>query len=166
MEVKNHEMLIRAFAKIAAAHENVKLQLIGEGELRPQMEELVKSLKIKNKVDFLGLQANVYPFLHDADTFCLPSKYEGIPMTLIEAMGTGLPIISCEVGGIPDMLTDKQNALLVPPDVEGIAHGMEQLYSDRVLRERLGMAAEKRSEDFSSETMAVTYIDVYKVLEC
>ena len=94
MEVKNHETLIRAFAKIAAAHENVKLQLIGEGELRPQMEELVKSLRIKNKVDFLGLQANVYPFLHDADTFCLPSKYEGIPMTLIEAMGTGLPIIS------------------------------------------------------------------------
>ena len=87
-------------------------------------------------------------------------------MTLIEAMGTGLPIISCAVGGIPDMLTDKQNALLVPPDVEGIAHGMEQLYSDRVLRERLGMAAEKRSEDFSSETMAVKYIDVYKVLEC
>lgn len=52
MEVKNHETLIRAFAKIAAAHENVKLQLIGEGELRPQMEELVKSLKIKSKVDF------------------------------------------------------------------------------------------------------------------
>lgn len=64
------------------------------------------------------------------------------------------------------MLTDKQNALLVPPDVEGIAHGMEQLYSDRVLRERLGMAAEKRSEDFASETMAMKYIDVYKVLEC
>lgn len=57
MEVKNHETLIRAFAKIAAAHENVKLQLIGEGELRTlQMEELVKSLKIKSKVDFLGLQ--------------------------------------------------------------------------------------------------------------
>lgn len=166
MEVKNHETLIRAFAKIAAAHENVKLQLIGEGELRPQMEELVKSLKIKSKVDFLGLQANVYPFLHDADTFCLPSKYEGIPMTLIEAMGTGLPIISCAVGGIPDMLTDEQNALLVPPDVEGVAHGMEQLYSDRVLRKRLGMAAKKRSEDFSSETMAAKYIDVYKVLEC
>lgn len=166
MEVKNHETLIRAFAKIAAAHENVKLQLIGEGELRPQMEELVKSLKIKSKVDFLGLQANVYPFLHDADTFCLPSKYEGIPMTLIEAMGTGLPIISCAVGGIPDMLTDEQNALLVPPDVEGVAHGMEQLYSDRVLRKRLGMAAKKRSEDFSSETMAMKYINVYKMLEC
>lgn len=70
--------------KLLQLHENVKLQLIGEGELRPQMEELVKSLKIKNKVVFLGLQANVYPFLHDADTFCLPSKYEGIPMTLIE----------------------------------------------------------------------------------
>ena len=87
-------------------------------------------------------------------------------MTLIEAMGTGMPIISSAVGGIPDMLTDEQNALLVPPDVEGVAHGMEQLYSDRVLRERLGMAAEKRSEDFSSETMAMKYINVYKVLEC
>lgn len=116
--------------------------------------------------DYKCIKAYVYPFLHDADTFCLPSKYEGIPMTLIEAMGTGLPIISCAVGGIPDMLTDEQNALLVPPDVEGVAHGMEQLYSDRVLRKRLGMAAKKRSEDFSSETMAMKYINVYKMLEC
>lgn len=166
MEVKNHEALIRAFAKIAAAHENVKLQLIGEGELRPQMEELARLLKIENKVDFMGLQANIYPFLHDADTFCLPSKYEGIPMSLIEAMGTGQTIISCAVGGIPDMLTDEQNALLVQPDIEGIAHGMERLYSNRVLREKLGVAAKMRSKDFSSETMAMKYIDVYKVLEC
>lgn len=77
MEVKNHETLIRAFAKIAAAHENVKLQLIGEGELRPQMEELVKSLKIKNKVVFLGLQANVYPFLHDAIHFVFHQSMRG-----------------------------------------------------------------------------------------
>lgn len=69
-------------------------------------------------------------------------------MTLIEAMGTGLPIISCAVGGIPDMLTDEQNALLVPPDVEGVAHGMEQLYSDRVLRKRLGMAAKSAPKIF------------------
>lgn len=166
MKVKNHETLIRAFAKIAALHENVKLQLIGEGELRPQIEELVKSLKIENKVEFLGLQANVYPFLHGADTFCLPSKYEGIPMTLIEAMGTGVPIISSAVGGIPDMLRDERDALLVLPDMESVANSMERLYSDCALRERLGVAAEKRSKDFSSETMAIKYIDVYKMLEC
>ena len=92
MDVKNHEMLIRAFAKLVDKHDNVKLQLIGEGELKVQMEELANSLMIKDKVEFLGLKSNVYPYLNKADIFCLPSKYEGIPMSLIEAMGTGLPI--------------------------------------------------------------------------
>lgn len=99
----------------------LKLQLIGEGELKVQMEELANSLMIKDKVEFLGLKSNVYPYLNKADIFCLPSKYEGIPMSLIEAMGTGLPIIASNVGGIPDMLTDKKDALLVIPEEDEIA---------------------------------------------
>lgn len=163
MDVKNHEMLIRAFAKLVDKHDNVKLQLIGEGELKVQMEELANSLMIKDKVEFLGLKSNVYPYLNKADIFCLPSKYEGIPMSLIEAMGTGLPIIASNVGGIPDMLTDKKDALLVIPEEDEIAEAFEMLYSDDDLKKKLGVAAKERSQSFSANVMAIKYINVYKM---
>ena len=163
MDVKNHEMLIRAFAKLVDKHDNVKLQLIGEGELKVQMEELANSLMIKDKVEFLGLKSNVYPYLNKADVFCLPSKYEGIPMSLIEAMGTGLPIIASNVGGIPDMLTDKKDALLVIPEEDEIAEAFEMLYSDDDLKKKLGVAAKERSQSFSANVMAIKYINVYKM---
>ena len=163
MDVKNNEMLIRAFAKLVDKHDNVKLQLIGEGELKVQMEELANSLMIKDKVEFLGLKSNVYPYLNKADVFCLPSKYEGIPMSLIEAMGTGLPIIASNVGGIPDMLTDKKDALLVIPEEDEIAEAFEMLYSDDDLKKKLGVAAKERSQSFSANVMAIKYINVYKM---
>lgn len=162
MDVKNHETLIRAFAKLTTKHDDLRLQMIGEGELQQSMQELVKSLSISDKVEFLGLQSNVYPYLHEADIFCLPSKYEGIPMTLIEAMGTGLPIIASNVGGIPDMLIGNQEALLVRPDKNEIAEAMEALYSDVNLRKKLGIAARDHSYAFSDKTMAFEYIQVYE----
>lgn len=162
MDVKNHEMLIRAFAKLVARHDDLRLQMIGEGELQQSMKKLVKQLSISDKVEFLGLQSNVYPYLHEADIFCLPSKYEGIPMTLIEAMGTGLPIIASNVGGIPDMLKDNQNALLIRPDEDEIVEAMEALYGELNLRKVLGIAAKEHSSIFSDKTMASKYIQVYE----
>lgn len=162
MKVKNHEILIRAFATFVQKHPCSKLQLLGEGEMFDEMQNLAKTLDIADKVEFLGLQSNVYPFLHKADVFCLPSEYEGVPMTLIEAMGTALPIIAGNVGGIPDMLTNGESALLVEPEINEIEEAMETLYSSEELRANLGQAACKRSEDFSSETMAKEYMKVYR----
>ena len=125
--------------------------------------DLANSLMIKDKVEFLGLKSNVYPYLNKADVFCLPSKYEGIPMSLIEAMGTGLPIIASNVGGIPDMLTDKKDALLVIPEEDEIAEAFEMLYSDDDLKKKLGVAAKERSQSFSANVMAIKYINVYKM---
>lgn len=162
MQVKNHEILIRAFADFVKDHPCSKLQLLGEGKLLEKMQDLAKTLGIADKVDFLGLQSNVYPYLHDADVFCLPSEYEGVPMTLIEAMGTGLPIIAGNVGGIPDMLTNGESALLIEPKINELEEAMETLYSSEELRAKLGQAARKRSEVFSSEAMAKNYMKVYR----
>ena len=162
MDVKNHETLIHAFAKLTTKYDDLKLQMIGEGELQQSMKKLVKQLSLSDKVEFLGMQSNVYPYLHEADIFCLPSKYEGLPMTLIEAMGTGLPIIASNVGGIPDMLKDNQNALLIQPDEDEIAEALEILYSDMNLRKELGIAAKEYSHVFSDNIMASEYIKVYE----
>ena len=162
MKVKNHQVLLQAFAAFAEKHKNVNLQLLGEGELLDETKELAKVLGVADKVEFLGLQPNVYPYLNKADVFCLPSEYEGVPMTLIEAMGTGLPIVASNVGGIPDMLENEKNALLIEPNDIAIEAGFEMLYSDVELRTRLGRAAKVRSEAFSAKTMADEYIKIYK----
>ena len=161
-DVKNHVLILNSFTSFAERHPDARLQLLGEGELWDDMKELAKELQIDEKVEFAGLQSNVSPWLHDADLFILPSKYEGMPMTLIEAMGTGLPIIASKVGGIPDMLTDNYDALLIKPNVENLCNAMERLYSDQRLRAQFGTRARVRSEAFSSIKMATQYTDIYR----
>ena len=162
MKVKNHKTLIRAFAGFAEKKENVRLQLLGEGELLDEMKNYAEKLEVADKVEFLGLQSNVYPYLNKADVFCLPSEYEGVPMTLIEAMGTGLPIIASDVGGIPDMLMDQKDALLIAPKEENILVALESIYSDEEKRKRLGRNAWDKSAIFSAITMAKKYADIYE----
>jgi len=100
--------------------------------------------------------------LHEADVFTLPSVYEGIPMTLIEAMGTGLPIVATAVGGVPDMLSDKETALLTAVDENEIAKAFIELHENEALRRKLGENARAASGRFSSDVMAKAYISVYK----
>lgn len=161
MDVKNHSLILKSFAVFVNRHPDARLQLLGEGELREDMIQLAKKLNIADYVEFAGLQSNVYPWLHDADIFILPSKYEGIPMTLIEAMGTGLPIIASAVGGIPDMLTDKENALLIKPNSDELVEAMEILYQSETMREEFGKKVKERAIVFSSEEMAQRYERIY-----
>lgn len=161
MDVKNHGLLIKCFAQFVKLHPDARLQLLGDGERREEIVQLVKELDITDFVEFAGLQSNVYPWLHNADLFILPSKFEGMPMTLIEAMGTGLPIVASNVGGIPDMLTSKKDALLIEPNEKDIIEALEFLYSNEGKRKELGQNALRKSVMFSSQTMAKKYIDVY-----
>lgn len=161
MDVKNHALLIRCFAQFVKLHPDARLQLLGDGERREEMVKLAKELDIIDFVEFAGLQSNVYPWLNNADLFILPSKFEGMPMTLIEAMGTGLPIIASDVGGIPDMLTSQKDALLIEPNEKDILKALEILYYDEGKRKELGKNALRKSVMFSAQTMAKKYIDVY-----
>ena len=159
-EQKNHVGLLMAFRKFHENHPDSELWLIGDGDLRPVAEEYVRENGLEQAVKFLGLQSNVYGYMHDADVFVLPSNYEGIPMTLIEAMGTGLPVAATRVGGIPDMM-DADMALLVPVDVDAVADALEQYYGSEVLRQKNGQAVAARSTQFSAKAMAEKYIQVY-----
>lgn len=158
---KNHIGLLKAFKLFHKTYPNSKLQLIGEGERKAEAEQFVADNKLSEAVEFLGLKDNVYGYLHDADIFTLPSLYEGIPMTLIEAMGTGLPIVATKVGGIPDMLKDQESALLVDVDEEQIAGAFMELAQNEEKRARLGLAAKQGSIKFSAELMAEKYLQIY-----
>ncbi len=160
-EQKNHVGLLQAFDLFHKKYPDTELWLMGEGEKRTEIVEYIQKNELEKNVRLLGLQSNVYPYLHDADIFTLPSNYEGMPMTLIEAMGTGLPIVATLVGGVPDMLTNNENALLVENNPETIAKGFEEYYLNEALRKEHGQKAKERSISFSAEAMAKEYESIY-----
>lgn len=161
-EQKNHKGLLEAFQKVLVQYPDCRLKLLGEGELLEETKELAKALKIEANVQFLGSSTNVYPHLHDADAFLLPSNYEGMPMTIIEAMGTGLPIVATAVGGVPDMLTDGESGLLTPVEPDAVADACIRLIENPQLREMLGRNAGRESRRFSAAFMAEEYAKIYQ----
>lgn len=159
-EAKNHIGLLKAFKIFHDKHPDSELWLIGDGERRAEIGQYVVENKLVEAVKFLGLQSNVYGYLHDADIFTLPSNYEGIPMTLIEAMGTGLPIVATAVGGVPDML-DCNNSILTATEESEVAAAFDKYYIDIELRKMHGVRARERFDSFSSEKMCEKYFQVY-----
>jgi glycosyltransferase involved in cell wall biosynthesis len=159
---KNHKGLIAAFALLHQNHPEARLRLVGEGDLWEELEQDVAARGLSPFVEFLGRQENVYPYLHEADVLTLTSTVEGIPMTLAEGMGTGLPIVATAVGGVPDMLTNEENALLCEVDEAHLAQCYARYCEDEALRMRHGRAALARSSVFSAEEMAKKYAALYR----
>ncbi len=97
---KGQWFLIRSFRKVVNQHENVRLFILGEGTLKKELEDLINELNLNENVFLLGVQENVFPFLKNSDCFIFTSLWEGLPMTLIEALSMNLPIIStdCKTG--------------------------------------------------------------------
>lgn len=158
---KNHAGLLEAFRLLRENHPECRLRLVGDGDLRADMEALAREKGISDAVEFCGMQSNVYPYLHDADIFTLPSIYEGNPMTIIEAMGTGLPIVASRVGGIPDMIHDGESGILVEPEPQASCDALARVVEDAALRRWLGETAKAQSQTFSAEHMAADYLTCY-----
>ena len=161
-EQKNHKGLLEAFRKVLQRYPDCRLDLLGNGELFEEIKAYADTLGIAANVRFLGSSSNIYPHLHDADAFLLPSNYEGMPMTIIEAMGTGLPIVATAVGGVPDMLTNGKSGLLTPVAVDAVADACIRLLESEDLRKQLAENALADSRRFSAEFMAEEYAKLYQ----
>lgn len=159
---KNHELLIRAFSKIHQIFPQTVLYLVGQGDLQEKIKMQVESANLEHSVKFLGPQDSVYEILNKADIFVLSSNYEGMPITIIEAMATGLPIVSTNVGGVGDMLTHNVTGVLVPVEVDALSSGMQFLLSDEEERRQIGTAALNASQRFGYETMSLEYYRLYE----
>lgn len=160
---KNHEGLIRAFEVFHRTHKDSRLILVGEGELYPRIKELIDTHGLESCVTLAGTTGDVNEFFQKADVFILPSNYEGLPMTLLEAMCAGLPVIASDVGGVPFLVHDGINGLLVQPETDSITAALENMYQNEDLRAELGnKARETVLKSFSSEAMADGYLALYK----
>jgi glycosyltransferase involved in cell wall biosynthesis len=160
---KNHALLINAFAKGPAADPKAHLVLAGQGVLRAQLQERVNQLGLTNRVHFLGLRTDIPEVLGAADIFALGSDYEGNPLSVIEAMAAGLPIVSTAAGGVPELLQNgKQGFIVQPGHGEQLSEGMMTLLKDPELRRTMGAAAAARArEKFDVAAMVRAYEELY-----
>ena len=161
MTAKNHKKLIEGFVEAKKTCTNIELFMYGEGPLQSEIMQLVEKYEASPYIHYCGISSDIYSVMHEMDVFLLPSLWEGFPMTLVEAMGTGLPIIASNVGGIPNMLKNDHSALLIEPNSESISESIVTMCSDSSLREKLGRNALEDSAKFSSKGMALSYLNVY-----
>lgn len=142
----------------------VRLVIVGDGPLRPELERLTKASGIESRVTFTGAQSDIPGLISSFDVFALPSIGEGMPIVLLEAMVRGLPSVATAVGANPDVIRDGQSGLLVPPRAtRELGQALQRLVSSQELRARLGEAARQRIVDeFSIQRMSREYGDLYE----
>lgn len=158
---KDHLLLLEALSRVQG---DWRLLLVGDGPTRAQVEQAALTLGLRDRIEFLGNRSNIEELLADADIFILPSKWEGLPLSILEAMRAGLPVIATDTGGVAEAVTDGVTGYLTPPgDVAMLRNRIEQLIRSRHLLSSMGAAGRSRYEqDFRIETMVQKTLAVYR----
>jgi sugar transferase (PEP-CTERM/EpsH1 system associated) len=161
--LKDHATAVRAMARVVREKPEARQLLVGEGPEGRSIAAQVAGLRLERSVLFLGLRKDVARLLQAADIFLLSSVSEGIPLTVIEAMCAGLPVVCTDVGGTGEVVTDRQTGFLSPAgDDEALAGSILRLLGDPELRTRMGEAGRLRArERFSERRMADRYLALY-----
>jgi glycosyltransferase involved in cell wall biosynthesis len=141
-EQKGHRFLFDALAGTPALA-NVHLLVIGGGERRAALGVQVEALGLSSRVHFLGPRRDLGDLLGAMDVFVMPSLWEGLPLSLVLAMGASLPVVATAVAGIPEVVDDGRTGLLVPPgDAAALGAALGRVVADAALRERFGREAQ------------------------
>lgn len=134
---KNHEVILRAIAKLQ--NPNIKYILCGKGVLQDHLEELTQTLGLKEQVRFLGYRKDIPEIMNAADIFAHPSKREGLGLACLEAMASGLPLVTSNIQGIPDYVENGVTGFLCDPeDVSKFAEHLGRLISEGDTRRQIG----------------------------
>jgi GalNAc-alpha-(1->4)-GalNAc-alpha-(1->3)-diNAcBac-PP-undecaprenol alpha-1,4-N-acetyl-D-galactosaminyltransferase len=147
---KGFDMLLKAFAQCAPEHPSWNLKIIGDGSEREHLHVLARILEISDRVEWQPMAREPEKELHCSDLFVLSSRYEGLPMVLLEAMACGLPVVSFDCPSGPgDVIRDGEDGLLVPPnEIAALARAMSRLMTAEDERKRLGERAARVVERF------------------
>jgi L-malate glycosyltransferase len=161
MPQKGFDLLISAFARVVRSHPKARLVIIGDGPDRADLEKRVARLSLQECVSLPGAVPDLADMLQSVDVFALPSRHEGLPLVLIEAMAAGLPIVATRVGDVATVLDESSGLLIEAGQVEPLTEALERLVSDARLRETLrerALAASRNHTDvdaFIAEMTAV-----------
>lgn len=161
---KGIDLLIRAWQQLAASFPDHDLMLVGEGPQRTKIEQQVASLGLSHRVSLLGWRPDVPELLRRSELFVLPSRWEGMPNALLEAMAQGLPVVATNVEGVREVLGDAGGAQLVPAEsVEALANQIARILAAPALARQLGEQNQRRvASQFSVSRMVDGYVGVYR----
>jgi glycosyltransferase involved in cell wall biosynthesis len=164
--LKDHSTALRTAERASRQIPGFRLLLVGEGPERPKIEAEIDERGLHGTVLLLGLRTDVRRLLTAADVFLLTSISEGIPVTLIEAMGAELPVVATAVGGVAEVVLPEQTGVLAPSgDDAALAAGLVHIFHDRDAARGLGIAGRRRAiEMFSEEEMHESYAAAYREL--
>jgi glycosyltransferase involved in cell wall biosynthesis len=160
-EQKAQSLLVEAVGGIRTPF---RLSFIGEGPERERVERQVEELRLRDRVEFLGQRLDIPEILAASHIFALFTKWEGFPISILEAMRAGLPVVASSVNGVPEAITDGETGFLVPAgDIAGFRKSLETLLSDAFLREKMGLAGRKRFDrEFTVDAMLRSTVGVYR----
>lgn len=140
-EQKAHRILFEAIARTPALSD-LHVMVVGDGELRDSLRRRAEALGLQSRVRFVGARRDLGNVLAAIDVFVMPSLWEGLPLSLVLAMGAGLPVVTTAVAGIPEVVRHGENGLLVNPgDIDGLGAALARVFGDEAERARLGQAA-------------------------
>jgi glycosyltransferase involved in cell wall biosynthesis len=161
--IKDHATAMRALARVLTRRPDARLVLVGDGPEKGRLQELAGRLGVSSHVRFLGMRHDVPRVLAAADLLLLTSTSEGIPLALIEGMAAGLPVVSTNVGGVPEVVVHETTGLLAPAgDEAALAGGILRLAQDASLRRQMGEHGRQRAQTtFSEDRMYAGYRALY-----
>jgi glycosyltransferase involved in cell wall biosynthesis len=158
--VKNHRLFLEAAQQVLAQNPDVHFAILGDGELRDELQRYAEDLKIASNVHFLGFRPNSPELFVDLDVVALSSLNEGTPVTLIEAMAAGKPVVSTDVGGVSDVVAHNVTGFLVPSqDCTALAEALQRMLSlpadERAAMEQAGRQHVYPKYDISTLTCRI-----------
>ncbi len=161
---KNHALLVKTFAEVHKIHSDTVLELVGDGYLRNEIENMVLELNLGDAVIMNGISSDIVGKNNSADVFVLASDFEGLPVSVLEAMACGLPIISTDAGGTHDIVISGENGLIVPVgDQRSLKEAMLHLYENDELRKKMGEQSRKHALLNSVDHFVEQYEQLYEV---
>jgi len=156
---KGYDVLIEALASLPEATG----VLVGDGPEREQLEQLAQARSVGDRLILTGWSSEARRYLAGFDVFVLPSRYEGFPLAIIEAMLAGLPVVATDVGSVSECVENGETGIIVSvDDRDALAGALRHLLANAELRQRLGVSGRKRAESsFTADSMARSYEQLY-----
>jgi glycosyltransferase involved in cell wall biosynthesis len=162
---KDYPNLLKAAKIVLEKKDNITFIALGEGELENDMKKMAKEFKILNKFHFLGFKKNIGPILKNFSLFVMPSKWEGLGTSILDAQAAGIPVIATHTGGIPEIIKHNKNGLLISPrNSKELANSILFLSENKNLRTKLSQGAREFVRDFNISKTVQNNIVLYKEL--
>jgi glycosyltransferase involved in cell wall biosynthesis len=163
-EQKGHRYLIEAVPSVISQFPDLHILFIGDGDLREELQAQARAAGVDDHIHFLGFRQDIPDLLAASDYFVLPSLWEGLPMALVEAMASGLPVLATEVSGSKQVMVHGQTGLLVAPgNVQQLKEAMLRMLSEPDQSKAMAEAAQRRiAANFSSKKQAEEHVALYQ----